>query len=175
MAVILLIVLFDLIYLVLLNQQARTTEMIGKLEDLTRQVSVLGILSDNENYKEMNPSELKFILLPFMMGNLWQLSTKDSRENVCHTSKVYFRDYLERCYNYEVIPSLPVEAKPDREKEEEKGASEAENSTNKSEASARPLPKINSDDLRVTKIQKFKEAKVLDELITPYLSAHMVS
>lgn len=128
-------------------------------------MSVLGIISENENYKEMNPSELKFILLPFMMGNLWQLSRADSRENVCHFSKVYFRDYLKRCFNYEIINKLP----PDEE-EQEDGSGDGV----KSKAAARPPPKLNSDDLRAMKVQRFKEAKALDEKINPFLHSHLV-
>jgi len=129
---------------------------------------VLGIISDNENYKEMNPSELKFILLPFMMGNLWQLSRADSRENVCHFSTVYFRDYLKRCFNYEIINKLPP---ADEEEEKEDGSGDG---VKRQTVAARPPPKMNSDDLRAMKVQRFKEAKALDEMINPYLHSHLV-
>ncbi|ODN01446.1 Immunoglobulin-binding protein 1 [Orchesella cincta] len=144
--------------------QTKVTELIKKLEDLTRQVSVLGILSDNENYKEMNPSELKFILLPFMMGQLWQLSMSDTRENVGHLSIVYFRDYLKRCFNYEIILKLPPEAKPDEEEE---------NDTEKETKKVKSPPRVNSDDVRVMKIQRFKDIKMLDDKIALYLEPHL--
>ncbi|CAL8125665.1 unnamed protein product [Orchesella dallaii] len=144
--------------------QTKITESVRKLEDLTRQVSVLGILSDNENYKEMNPSELKFILLPFMIGNLWQLSTTSTRENVCHLSKVYFRDYLKRCFNYEIILKLPPEAQPDKEEDEE---------TEEGSKKVRSPPRPNSDDVRAIKIKRFKDAKMLDEKINLYLDSHL--
>lgn len=129
-------------------------------------MSVLGILSDNESWKEMNPTELKFILLPFMIGNLWQLSRADSRENVCHVSQVYFRDYMRRCYNYEIISKLPAEARSPSSKEddesEEKGAAK------------KTTRNMNSDDIRAMKIQRFKEAKMLDEKIAPHLKLYLV-
>lgn len=129
---------------------------------------MLGIISENENYKEMNPTELKFILLPFMMGNLWQLSRADSRETVCHFSKVYFRDYLKRCFNYEIINKLT----PDDDEEKEDGSGDG---VKKQVATtSRPPPKMNSDDLRAMKVQRFKEAKALDEMISPYLHSHLV-
>lgn len=148
--------------------QMKITDTIRQLEDLTRQVSVLGILSDNENYGEMNPSELKFVLLPFMIGSLWQLSRSESRESACQLSKVYFRDYLKRCFNYEIISKLPPEAQPEGEDDDE--SEDKKRTSNKSKSQ-----RINSDELRAIKIQRFKEAKMLDEQLTSFYTSHLVS
>lgn len=137
------------------------------LEDLTRQVSVLGILSENENYKELNPSQLKFILLPFMLGNLWQLSMEEGRSHVCKISRVYFKDYLRRCHNYEIIGKLPQEA-VDNEEDDEEGAAV-------SEKAKKSVVKLSSDELRQLKVKRFKEGKALDQLISRHLNSHLVS
>jgi len=67
------------------------------LEHTTQLVSAAGMFSDNENIEEMPTTDIKYMLLPFMLGSLaLKLTNNGNRLNVVKTSEVYFRDYLQR-------------------------------------------------------------------------------
>lgn len=63
----------------------------GLFEDATRLVSLCGLFSENESYKEVNTNELKYLLLPFFLGTLGQKLCSDDRQNIVEVAEVYFK------------------------------------------------------------------------------------
>lgn len=87
------------------------------LEDATRLVSLAGLFSSNENVEEVPTSNIKYFLLPALLGTLSLKLCVADRLEVITTAEVYFRDFLQRVKDYGVadvdIPT-PVEI-PDEE------------------------------------------------------------
>lgn len=67
------------------------------LEHTTQLVSAAGLFSDNETIEETPTTDVKYMLLPFMLGSLaLKLTNKGNRLDVVKAAEVYFRDYLQR-------------------------------------------------------------------------------
>lgn len=60
-------------------------------EDCTRLVSICGLFSSNESYKELPTSDLKYLMLPFFLGTLSQKLCGGSRAEIVEVSEVYFK------------------------------------------------------------------------------------
>ncbi|KAJ9581794.1 hypothetical protein L9F63_003863 [Diploptera punctata] len=85
------------------NIQVLIRKAMRLFEDATRLVSISGMFSSNETIDEVPTKNIRYLLLPAILGTLTlKLSVKD-RMNVVQTAEIYFRDYLTRCKNYEVI------------------------------------------------------------------------
>lgn len=70
------------------------------LEDSTRLVSLAGVFSSNENYKELATEDIKFLLLPFFLAQLQlKLCNPDRKHNV-EIAEIYYKDFLTRCKEY---------------------------------------------------------------------------
>lgn len=72
------------------------------LEDATRLVSSLGLFSSNENVDEVATSDLKFFLLPVLLGDLSLKLNSDDRLGILNIAEIYFQDFLQRCREYSV-------------------------------------------------------------------------
>ncbi len=130
---------------------------IHTLEDATRLVSSLGLFSRNENVDEVATSDLKFFLLPVLLGDLNLKQNAEDRLQVLNVAEVYFKDFLQRCKEYAVggveIPDA------DEIKEEE--------------APRRPGP-MGFEEMarqREEKIKKFRETKDLESKLTELKNA----
>lgn len=67
------------------------------LEYATQLVSAAGLYSSNETIEEVPTSDIKYMLLPFMLGSLaLKLTNNGNRLEVVKTAEVYFIDYLQR-------------------------------------------------------------------------------
>jgi len=67
------------------------------LEHTTQLVSAAGMFSNNETIEEIPTADVKYMLLPFMLGSLaLKLTNNSNRLDVVKTAEVYFRDYLQR-------------------------------------------------------------------------------
>lgn len=82
--------------------QAKVRTCIQILEDATRLVSSLGLFSTNENVDEVATNDLKFFLLPVLLGDLSLKLNSDDRLNILKVAEVYFQDFLQRCKDYSV-------------------------------------------------------------------------
>lgn len=60
-------------------------------EDCTRLVSICGLFSSNESYKEISTNDLKYLLLPFFLGQLSQKLCGGSRAEIVEISEVYYK------------------------------------------------------------------------------------
>lgn len=74
------------------------------LEDATRLVSAVGLFSDNELEDEIATAHIKYLLLPYFLGQLVQKKTAGSggpdRKEIVAVAQVYFKDFLARCESY---------------------------------------------------------------------------
>lgn len=76
---------------------------IGNFEDATRLVSLGGIFSDNEAFEEIPTGDIKFLLLPFFLGQLTlKLNSSDTagRKSFVEVAEVYYKDFLRRSAEY---------------------------------------------------------------------------
>lgn len=60
-------------------------------EDATRLVSIIGLFSSNESYEEIATNDLKYLLLPFFLGQLSQKLCGNSRQNIVEISETYYK------------------------------------------------------------------------------------
>lgn len=65
-------------------------EAIVAFEDATRIVSLAGVFSSNEMFEEIISEHIKFLLLPYYLGNLISKTNKD-REEALNLSEIYFK------------------------------------------------------------------------------------
>lgn len=70
--------------------QVKIKKCMALFEDATRLVSICGLFSSNESYEEVNTNDLKYLLLPFFLGQLSQKLCGDDRHNIVEVSEVYF-------------------------------------------------------------------------------------
>ncbi|XP_076309848.1 immunoglobulin binding protein Tap42 [Tachypleus tridentatus] len=75
---------------------------IKDLEEVTQAVTTLGIFSNNEDIDELPTSDIKYLLLPALLGSLTNLIVQEDRMEVVRLSEVYFRDFLQRCNDYNI-------------------------------------------------------------------------
>ncbi|XP_067008922.1 immunoglobulin-binding protein 1 [Anabrus simplex] len=80
--------------------QGKVHKSMHLLEDATRLVSLAGMFSSNETEEEIPTSNIKFLLLPALLGTLSLKVCSDDRMQIVETAEVYFRDYLQRCKDY---------------------------------------------------------------------------
>jgi len=77
--------------------QYRIIKCMKILEHTTQLVSAAGMFSNNETIEEIPTADVKYMLLPFMLGSLaLKLTNNGNRLDVVKTAEVYFRDYLQR-------------------------------------------------------------------------------
>lgn len=83
--------------------QERVQRSIRGLESASRRVAQLELFSRNEELEEVCTSELKYLLLPALLGALTLKQTsRERRLDIVQTARAYFMDYLQRCKNYNV-------------------------------------------------------------------------
>lgn len=80
--------------------QIKVKKCIKLFEDCTRLVSICGLFSSNESYTELPASNLKYLLLPFFLGQLSQKLCGGSRADIVAVAEVYFKDFLKRTADY---------------------------------------------------------------------------
>ena len=93
------------------------------LEDATRLVSVLDLFSRNERISEVPTSTLKFFLLPVLLGDLnSKLVDNNDRLELIKIVEAYYRDFLQRVKDYEIVEDLSVPKPMSDDDDEEKPA-----------------------------------------------------
>lgn len=70
--------------------QSNIKKCMRLFEDATRLVSLSDLFSINESYDEVNTNNLKYLLLPFFLGQLSQKLCGGDRNNIVEVSEVYF-------------------------------------------------------------------------------------
>ncbi|XP_068450906.1 immunoglobulin-binding protein 1 [Clinocottus analis] len=132
---------------------------ISMLEEASSMVALLDLFSRNEELEEIATADLKYLLLPALLGALTMKQTsRDKRLEIVRAARAYFMDFLNRCKEYNVshfeLPHVTNEnAGPDE-------ASENELST----VTPKPCPSdlVSMAKQRQAKIERYRESKELE-------------
>lgn len=111
------------------------------------------MFSKNESYDEMDPKSLKFILLPYFLGVIWQQKRGIERKEIWTVAEIYFRDFLERLLEAGIIIAKPPVLSVAQQKDQEVASGD-------SVPVGKNLP--SGDDNRRLKIARFKQNKELE-------------
>ncbi|XP_029021644.1 immunoglobulin-binding protein 1 [Betta splendens] len=83
--------------------QVRVKRGISMLEVASRMAAQLELFSRNEDLEEVATADLKYLLLPALLGALTMKQTsREKRLEFVQTSRAYFMDFLRRCKEYNV-------------------------------------------------------------------------
>lgn len=99
--------------------QVKVKRGVQMLEEASRMVAQLDLFSRNEELEEIATADLKYLLLPALLGALtMKQTTRDKRLEIVQTARAYFMDFLRRCEEYKVSPfklpdSTGEKARPD--------------------------------------------------------------
>lgn len=135
--------------------QVKMKKCIGLFEDATRLVSLVGMFSSNESFEEIPTENLRYLLLPFYLGQMTQRLCNVDREQVVEVAEVYFKDFLSRCENYRLYEKADTDSDASREL-----------STLFPQAQSAQLQELNRMGReRNEKIRKYQEKKELENTI----------
>ncbi len=123
------------------------------LEDVTKMVSCADIFSKNESIEEVSTPNVKFLLLPVLLGTLTLKLTSGDRLEIVKTAEMYFRDFLQRCKDYGIKEDIDI---PPFENPEDSNASETDT------FSTRNVDMLSMARRRASKIQQYHEQKELE-------------
>ncbi|XP_025996462.1 immunoglobulin-binding protein 1 isoform X2 [Solenopsis invicta] len=123
-------------------------------EDATKLVSMVDMFSDNETFEEVATENIKYFLLPALLGKLTnQICITDDRMHLVKVAEVYFVDFLKRLKAYGLTDiKIPEISSTD---EKNKVADH-----NTPESSSKMLE--NMVIRRNTKIQRYQQEKDLE-------------
>ncbi|XP_076005348.1 immunoglobulin-binding protein 1 [Genypterus blacodes] len=83
--------------------QVKVKRGIRMLEEASMMVAQLVLFSHNEELEEIATADLKYLLLPALLGALCMKQTsREKRLDIVQTSRAYFMDFLSRCKDYNV-------------------------------------------------------------------------
>lgn len=126
-------------------------------EQATRLVSIAGIFSHNERIDEVATEDLRYMLLPALLGSLTSKLTTGDRKDIVNVAEIYYKDFLQRTNEYGLSDYQFKDGKPQETRE----SSEAEQ-----------LQRMVFT--RANKIQRFNEEKELKEKLKD-LKANMAN
>lgn len=120
---------------------------INIFERSTRLVSITDLFSSNEGIEEIATNDLKYFLLPALLGSLTMRITSGDRKQIVFCSEIYFKDFLKRTNDYGLSNYAFHSQDPD---------------TSKSNTPKTELEIITTSvNVRANKIQRFNEQKEL--------------
>ncbi|KAK2849545.1 hypothetical protein Q5P01_009379 [Channa striata] len=83
--------------------QVRLKRGMKMLEEASRMAAQLDLFSRNEELEEVATADLKYLLLPALLGALTMKQTsRDKRLDMVQTARAYFMDFLRRCKEYNI-------------------------------------------------------------------------
>uniref|UniRef100_A0A8D8ZPP4 Immunoglobulin-binding protein 1 n=1 Tax=Cacopsylla melanoneura TaxID=428564 RepID=A0A8D8ZPP4_9HEMI len=135
--------------------QYKIKKCMTMLEDCTRMVSLANIFSTNEHVDEIATNNVKYFLLPILLGYLTLKVTHGDRLELIQTADIYFRDFLKRCKDYSI-----TDVEVEDEKEDE--ASSATSLESMVPPNRPPFDIGAMARTRAQKIARFKEQKDLE-------------
>lgn len=83
--------------------QVRVRRGMSMLEQASTMVAQLDLFSRNEELEELATADLKYLLLPALLGALTMKQTgRDKRLEIVQAARAYFMDFLRRCKEYNI-------------------------------------------------------------------------
>ncbi|XP_020287631.1 immunoglobulin-binding protein 1b [Pseudomyrmex gracilis] len=99
--------------------QADIRRVMRMFEDATRLVSVVDMFSDNETFDEVATENIKYFLLPALLGKLTtKICGNDDRMHLVKVAEIYFVDFLKRLKAYGLTDVNPPELDSSDEKKD---------------------------------------------------------
>ncbi|XP_071363015.1 immunoglobulin-binding protein 1 [Trachinotus anak] len=139
--------------------QVKVKRGIGMLEDASRMAAQLDLFSRNEELEEIATADLKYLLLPALLGALTMKQTsREKRLEVVQTARAYFMDFLRRCKEYNISQfELPASTGEDT-------SGPDEGSENGCAAKSAPCPPdlVSMAAQRQSKIERYRQKKELE-------------
>ncbi|XP_046474933.1 immunoglobulin-binding protein 1b isoform X1 [Neodiprion pinetum] len=130
--------------------QSEVRRAMSMFEDATRLVSMTDMFSVNESFEEVATANIKYFLLPALLGTLTlKICGTSDRLHIVDVAEIYYNDFLKRLKHYGLIDFVIPEKK-----------SSEENSVRKPMSNAELITSMVST--RNTKLQRFKEQKELE-------------
>ncbi|XP_018783416.1 PREDICTED: immunoglobulin-binding protein 1 [Bactrocera latifrons] len=129
--------------------QRKVKETMKKFEEATTIVNQIGLFSPNELIDEVSTDSLQYLMLPFYLGKIALKLQQESRDEVLQIAEVYFKDFLQRCQEYELC---------DEYKKNAVGAAEGGNTDELAQL-------MRAAHARNDKIAQFRKKKELDEFV----------
>ncbi|KAK0154244.1 Immunoglobulin-binding protein 1 [Merluccius polli] len=137
--------------------QVKIKRGIKALEDVTRMVDELQLFSSNELLEEMATTDMKYLLLPALLGGLtMKLTNRDSRLKIVNMAREYFHDFLRRCKEYHVSDFRLPKSLTDEE-------SISSSATTKSTASTSSSDLVAMAVQRQAKIERYRQKKMTED------------
>ncbi|KAJ8348818.1 hypothetical protein SKAU_G00274070 [Synaphobranchus kaupii] len=140
--------------------QVKVKRGIMQLEEATRMVAQLDLFSRNEELEEIATADLKYLMLPALLGALTmkQVNMAKRLEQV-QSARVYFLDFLKRCKDYRIMKfELP--------KTNDSSADTPEEAANGPVLSFSPPDLIAMATHRQAKIERYKQKKDTEAKLT---------
>ena len=139
--------------------QKKIQNGIVQLEKMTRNVNLIGLFSVNETVDEVATENLKYLLLPALLGDFSLRYQKFDRLDMLEHGRVYYRDFIQRLNDYGIC-DIELKKNDYDDDDDEKGKNENETIEI---GRIKKDPLISSAIFRESKIRRFQEAKKLDE------------
>ncbi|KAM9376378.1 immunoglobulin-binding protein 1 [Pholidichthys leucotaenia] len=142
--------------------QVRVSRGIQMLEEASRMVAQLELFSRNEELEEISTADLKFLLLPALIGGLkMKQSGHGRRLETVRAARGYFVDFLQRCKDYNVIdfqlPGSTAESTSDEA---------SPNGQLQSRSSPCPSGLVAMAAQRQAKIERYRQKKELESRLS---------
>ncbi|TNN46998.1 Immunoglobulin-binding protein 1 [Liparis tanakae] len=150
--------------------QVQVKRGIGMLEEASRMVALLELFSRNEELEEIATADLKYLLLPALLGALTMKQTgRDKRLEIVRAARAHFMDFLKRCKEYNSTHfELPHVTNENAGPDEESGSGSS---------LATLTPKPCQSDLvsmavqRQAKIERYRQKKELEARLSDVRTA----
>ncbi|XP_035525266.1 immunoglobulin-binding protein 1 [Morone saxatilis] len=139
--------------------QVRVKRGMSMLEEASRMVAQLDLFSRNEELEEIATVDLKYLLLPALLGALtMKQSGRDKRLEVVQTARAYFMDFLRRCNEYNISPfELPKSTNENRSPSEE-----SENGRYAAKSAPCSSDLVSMATQRQAKIERYRQKRELE-------------
>lgn len=135
-----------------LKVQSDVKQAMHIFEESTKLVSLVDMFSDNENFDEIPTENIKYFLLPALLGTLTtKICNADDRMHIIDVAEIYFVDFLKRLKSYG-LTDIQIPEKNNIETEE--------TAIERSKSNAEMITQMVS--VRNTKIQRYTEQKELE-------------
>ncbi|XP_024029769.1 PP2A regulatory subunit TAP46 [Morus notabilis] len=82
-------------------------EALGKCEEM---ISKLGLFSANETKDDISTTNLKYLLVPFYLGELTEKIVRDDRIHILKASQAKLKAFISFCESMELLPEEELEA-----------------------------------------------------------------
>uniref|UniRef100_T1JKL7 Immunoglobulin-binding protein 1 n=1 Tax=Strigamia maritima TaxID=126957 RepID=T1JKL7_STRMM len=128
--------------------QSKAKEVVDLFENATRMVTELSLFSLNEDFDEVTTTNIKYLSLPYLLGNSSEKLSTQNRIEILNIVETYYKNFLSLCKSYNVMEF----ELPDKKLEEK--FSEAQPSVEEMTRS------------REIKIRRYKERKEQEALLT---------